>query len=64
MAFSLSGLCSLPSGVLACLSGLAWFLVPGLHEVIQHTPSRRMLATPTCGLAQASQKRTPGTEKD
>ena len=63
MASSRSGLCFLPSGFFACLSGLARFLVPGLHELIQYTPSL-CLVTPTCGLAQASQKRTPGTEKD
>ena len=26
----------LPSGGFACLSGLAQFLIPGLHEVIQY----------------------------
>ena len=30
------GLVFLPSGVFACLHGLARFLVPGLYEVIQY----------------------------
>jgi hypothetical protein len=53
MAFSLSGLCSLPSGVLACLSGLARFLVPGLYEVVQHTlPPRLSDTARRCGLVK------------
>jgi hypothetical protein len=45
VAFSRSGLCSLPSGVFACLSGLARFLVPGLYEVVQYTLSPRLSDT-------------------
>ena len=36
MVFSRPGLCFLSSGVFACLSGLARFLVRGLYEVIHY----------------------------
>ena len=38
VAFSRSGLCSVPSWFFACLFGLARFLVPGLCEMLQYIP--------------------------